>query len=84
MEPRPQPRPRAATRRAWLGADEFLDLVGLTNLIPGPDSTEMAMALGYRRTGWPGLLAGGGGVHRAGRMVVLLGLGAGALWRGIG
>jgi chromate transporter len=46
-------------RRAWLAADEFLDLLGLTNLIPGPNSTEMAMALGYRRAGWPGLVAGG-------------------------
>jgi chromate transporter len=46
-------------RRAWLAADEFLDLLGLTNLIPGPNSTEMAMALGYRRAGWPGLLVGG-------------------------
>jgi chromate transporter len=46
-------------RRAWLAADEFLDLLGLTNLIPGPNSTEMVMALGYRRAGWAGLVAGG-------------------------
>jgi chromate transporter len=45
--------------RRWLPIDEFLDLIGLTNLIPGPNSTEMAMALGYRRAGWPGLVAGG-------------------------
>lgn len=45
--------------RRWLPLDEFLDLLGLTNLIPGPNSTEMAMALGYRRAGWRGLLAGG-------------------------
>jgi chromate transporter len=45
--------------RRWLPPDEFLDLLGLTNLIPGPNSSEMAMALGYRRAGWAGLLAGG-------------------------
>ncbi len=45
--------------RRWLPLDEFLDLLGLTNLIPGPNSSEMAMALGYRRAGWAGLIAGG-------------------------
>jgi chromate transporter len=45
--------------RRWLPLDEFLDLLGLTNLIPGPNSSEMAMALGYRRAGWAGLVAGG-------------------------
>jgi chromate transporter len=45
--------------RRWLPPDEFLDLLGLTNLIPGPNSSEMAMALGYRRAGPAGLLAGG-------------------------
>lgn len=35
-------------RRRWVSAEEFLDLVGLTNLIPGPNSTEMVMALGHR------------------------------------
>jgi chromate transporter len=46
-------------RRAWLGREEFLDLLGATNMIPGPNSTEMAIHLGYRRAGWPGLLAAG-------------------------
>ncbi|HUJ80121.1 MAG TPA: chromate efflux transporter [Nitrospiria bacterium] len=46
-------------RRGWLNDQEFLDLVGATNLIPGPNSTEMAIHLGFRRAGWPGLLAGG-------------------------
>ena len=46
-------------RRRWVTIEEFLDLVGLTNLIPGPNSTEMAMALGHQRAGWPGLLAAG-------------------------
>ena len=45
--------------RRWLSADEFLELLGLTNLIPGPNSTEMAMAIGYKRAGLPGLLVAG-------------------------
>lgn len=48
-------------RRRWLTREEFLDLVGATNLIPGPNSTEMAIHIGYRRAGWPGLLAAGAG-----------------------
>src|SRR5262245_15422326 len=46
-------------RRGWLTASEFVDLVGLTNLIPGPNSTEMALAVGYRRAGLAGLLIAG-------------------------
>jgi len=46
-------------RRGWLSDQEFLDLVGATNLIPGPNSTEMAIHLGFRRAGWPGLMVGG-------------------------
>ena len=46
-------------RRKWLNEQEFLDLVGATNLIPGPNSTEMAIHIGYLRAGWPGLVAAG-------------------------
>src|SRR5512138_196622 len=46
-------------RRHWLTRDEFLDLLGATNLIPGPNSTELAIHLGHRRAGWPGLLVAG-------------------------
>ena len=46
-------------RRKWLSDEEFLDLIGAVNLIPGPNSTEMAIYIGYRRAGWPGLIAGG-------------------------
>jgi chromate transporter len=46
-------------RRAWITDQEFLDLVGATNLIPGPNSTEMAIHLGFLRAGWPGLLVAG-------------------------
>jgi len=46
-------------RRNWLTDAEFLDLVGATNLIPGPNSTEMAIHIGFLRAGWPGLILGG-------------------------
>jgi chromate transporter len=46
-------------RRRWLTREEFLDLLGATNLIPGPNSTEMAIHVGFVRAGWRGLLVGG-------------------------
>jgi len=46
-------------RRQWLDEQEFLDLLGATNLIPGPNSTEMAIHISYKRAGWRGLILGG-------------------------
>jgi chromate transporter len=46
-------------RRRWLTREAFLDLLGATHLIPGPNSTEMAIHVGYVRAGWPGLVVGG-------------------------
>lgn len=46
-------------RRQWVTEQEFLDLLGATNLIPGPNSTEMAIHLGFKRAGWHGLIAAG-------------------------
>ena len=46
-------------RRRWLSREKFLDLLGATNLIPGPNSTEMAIHLGYQRRGWAGLVVAG-------------------------
>ena len=46
-------------RRRWLSQAQFLDLLGATNLIPGPNSTEMAIHIGYLRAGWAGLLVAG-------------------------
>jgi chromate transporter len=46
-------------RRRWLSEQQFLDLVGATNLLPGPSSTELAIYLGLRRAGWRGLVAAG-------------------------
>lgn len=58
-------------RRKWLTDQEFLDLLGATNLIPGPNSTEMTIHLGYRRAGWPGLIAGGLGFILPAFVIVL-------------
>jgi chromate transporter len=46
-------------RRQWMTRQQFLDLVGATNLIPGPNSTEMAIHIGYLRGGWAGLVVAG-------------------------
>jgi chromate transporter len=46
-------------RRRWLSREEFLDMLGATNLIPGPNSTEMAIHIGHRRAGWSGLVVAG-------------------------
>jgi chromate transporter len=47
------------TRRQWISQAQFLDLIGLTNLIPGPSSTELAIYIGYLRAGWWGLVIAG-------------------------
>lgn len=46
-------------KRKWVEKEKFLDLLGATNLIPGPNSTELAIHLGYERGGWLGLLLAG-------------------------
>ena len=53
-------REEVVRRRRWLEDQEFLDMVGATNLIPGPNSTELAIHLGHRRAGWKGLFTAGG------------------------
>jgi chromate transporter len=49
----------AVRRRHWIDEQRFLDLVGATNLIPGPNAAEMAIHLGLIRAGWSGLIASG-------------------------
>ncbi len=46
-------------KRQWMTRDQFLDLLGATNLIPGPNSTEMAIHIGYLYAGWLGLIVTG-------------------------
>lgn len=48
-------------RKKWLSDEQFLDLNAAANLIPGPNSTELAIHIGYLRAGWPGFLAAGVG-----------------------
>ena len=47
------------TKRAWMTREHYLDLIGATNLIPGPNSTEMTMHCGYQRAGKKGLFIAG-------------------------
>ena len=46
-------------KRKWMTQEHFLDLVGATNLIPGPNSTELTMHCGHERAGWKGLVVAG-------------------------
>lgn len=52
-------REELVRRRAWVDDQRFVDLIGATNLIPGPNSTELAIHLGHERAGRRGLLAAG-------------------------
>ncbi len=66
-------RDEVVRRRRWIDDARFLDLLGATNLIPGPNSTEMAIHLGYVRAGWRGLIVGGA-CFIAPAMLLVLGL----------
>lgn len=52
-------RDEVVTRRKWITDQHFLDLLGAVNLIPGPNSTEMAIHIGFVRGGWRGMLIAG-------------------------
>lgn len=52
-------RDEVVERRKWMSEQRFLDLMGATSLIPGPNSTEMAIHIGLERAGWRGLIAAG-------------------------
>jgi chromate transporter len=52
-------REEFVSRRKWLSDEEFLDMLGATNMIPGPNSTEMAIHIGYKRSGYLGLIVAG-------------------------
>ena len=47
------------TRRKWLTPGQFNDTLGIVNIIPGPNSTELAIHIGFARAGWRGPLAAG-------------------------
>ncbi len=65
-------RDEVVRRREWLTDQEFLDLVGATNLIPGPNSTEMAIHVGYRQAGRAGLIAAGAAFILPATLIVLI------------
>ena len=52
-------RSEVVAQRRWMDEQEFLDLVGASSLIPGPNSTELAIHLGRVRAGWRGLMVTG-------------------------
>ncbi|MBZ0318778.1 MAG: chromate efflux transporter [Anaerolineae bacterium] len=52
-------RDEVVNRRKWITDEHFLDLLGATNLIPGPNSTEMVIHIGLLRAGWRGLIVAG-------------------------
>lgn len=54
-------RQEVVERRKWMTDQHFLDMIGLTNLVPGPNSTEMVIHSGFMRAGWRGLIAAGVG-----------------------
>ncbi|MDF2485800.1 MAG: chromate transporter, chromate ion transporter family [Herbinix sp.] len=59
-------------KRKWLTKDKFLDLYSATNLLPGPNSTELAIHLGLERGGWRGLILAGGGFILPAMLIVML------------
>lgn len=65
-------RDEVVKRRKWVTDEQFLDLVGATNLIPGPNSTEMAIHLGYLRAGRWGLIVGGACFIAPAMLIVLI------------
>jgi chromate transporter len=65
-------RDEVVDRRKWMSQQRFLDLVGATNLIPGPNSTELAIHIGRDRAGWTGLIVAGVTFIAPAMLIVLL------------
>src|SRR6266511_5218821 len=64
-------RDEVVTRRKWISEEYFLDLLGATNLIPGPNATEMAIHIGHVRAGFPGLVVAGVGFILPATLIVM-------------
>ena len=62
----------AIEKKKWLQRDRFMDFMGATNIIPGPNSTEMVMLVGYERGGIPGLFIAGGAFIIPAMLLVLV------------
>lgn len=59
-------------KRAWLTRERFVDLLGLSSLLPGPSSTEVALGIGFERARWPGLLVAAFGFIVPASLIVLV------------
>src|SRR5688572_33116050 len=59
-------------RRRWITREDFLDLLGATNLIPGSNSTEIAIHIGHRQHGWLRLIVAGVSFIRPASLIVLV------------
>lgn len=64
-------RDEVVARKEWVSEQRFLDLVGATNLIPGPNSTELAAHIGRERAGWRGLVVAGSSFIAPAMIIVL-------------
>mgnify|MGYP001828345480 FL=1 len=58
-------------QKKWLSRERFVDLLGLSSLLPGPSSTEVALGIGYERARWPGLLIAAFGFIVPASLIVL-------------
>jgi chromate transporter len=58
-------------QKAWLSRERFVDLLGLSSLLPGPSSTEVALGIGFERARWAGLLIAGFGFIVPASLIVL-------------
>lgn len=59
-------------KRRWLSEETFFDYLGIANLVPGPNATEMALLIGFTRAGWWGLLLGGLGYVLPAMLIVMV------------
>ncbi len=66
-------RQECVQKRRWISEQDFLDFLGIAQLVPGPNATELAMHIGYARSGWMGLIVGGL-AYLLPAMVIVLGL----------
>ena len=64
-------RQEVVKRRQWVSDERFVDLLSIINLIPGPNSTQLAIYLGFVRAGWPGLIVAGVCFIGAAMLIVL-------------
>ena len=66
-------RQEFVVRRRWLTEDEFLDFLGIANIVPGPNATELAILIGFKQGGWAGMIVAGA-AYILPAMVIVLGL----------